>query len=256
MAMYEEQRPDTERPPKRRRPLGGAPEQLFAACTPNSEPVAGRAEYGYQINVLDEGMKILVTIDLPEWQKFRPASAGHRLIEHGYMIRPDARGPDTVNGWREVGMGFMVPVMRLDETGRPTTAAAVPDEDLARTERVSGSPVQRPGLLYADAPGLATPQHRGEAPKLSGIAKAVSELPPPPRPVDGPGCTPAFVPDEEDVMAASRKVLRDAMAEMEAEAGPPPKCCGHISCKGDGPCGYILAGLADGSVRCECEGGS
>ena len=116
MAMYEEQQPDTVRPPKRRRPLGGAPEQLFAACTPNSEPVAGRAEYGYQINVLDESMKILVTIDLPEWQKFRPASAGHRLIEHGYMIHPDARGQEgSINGWRRVSLGMMVPVIRTGD---------------------------------------------------------------------------------------------------------------------------------------------
>jgi hypothetical protein len=32
-------------------------------------------------------------------------------------------------------------------------------------ERVSGPPVRRPGLLYSDAPGLATPQHRVDGPQ-------------------------------------------------------------------------------------------
>ena len=56
-----------------------------------------------------------------------------------------------------------------------TTDVKGPDdipERLDAQERVSGPPVQRPGLLYSDAPGLATPQHRM---------------------VDGPGCTPAVV---------------------------------------------------------------
>lgn len=89
---------------------------LMAACTPNSLPdAAGEVEHGFQINVLDDGMTVLATIDLPDWETFRPASAGHRLIERGYMIRPDARGPETVNGWRRAGIGFMTQVMRLDD---------------------------------------------------------------------------------------------------------------------------------------------
>lgn len=93
---------------------------LMAACTPNSLPDdEGDVEHGFQINVLDHNLEILATIDLPDWESFRPASAGHRLIEHGYMIRPDTRTPETVNGWREVGSGWMTQVMRLDdeETG-------------------------------------------------------------------------------------------------------------------------------------------
>lgn len=89
------------------------PNDLFAACTPNSLPDAeGHVEHGFQINVMNDAMAILTTIDLPDWETFRPASAGHRLIEHGYMIHPDARGvPQSVNGWRSVGPGFMVPVI-------------------------------------------------------------------------------------------------------------------------------------------------
>jgi hypothetical protein len=92
-------------------------ETLTAACTPNSHPdEAGRVGHGYQITVLDGRMEILATVDLPDWESFGPATAGHRLIEHGYMIRPDARGlPDTVNGWRQVGSGWLVPVVRIDD---------------------------------------------------------------------------------------------------------------------------------------------
>lgn len=89
---------------------------LMAACTPNSLPDAdGEVEHGFQINVLDDSATILVTIDLTDWETFRPASAGHRLIEHGYLIRPDARTPETVNGWSRAGMGWVTSVMRLDD---------------------------------------------------------------------------------------------------------------------------------------------
>lgn len=93
---------------------------LVATCTPNSQPFfthegESQCEHGYQINVLDSDLNILATINLLDWQSFRPASAGHRLIEHGYMIRPDARSTDTVNGWRAVGSGWIVPVIRTQE---------------------------------------------------------------------------------------------------------------------------------------------
>jgi len=89
---------------------------LLATCTPNSLPDAeGKTAHGFQINVLDHGMNIITTINLPEWESFRPASAGHRLIEHGFMIRPDARGPETVNGWSPTGPGYTVPVIRTDD---------------------------------------------------------------------------------------------------------------------------------------------
>lgn len=86
---------------------------LMAACTPNSLPDAeGEVEHGFQLNVLDDAMVIVATIELPEWETFRAASAGHRLIEHGYMIHPNARAAaDTVNGWRRVGLGWMTQVI-------------------------------------------------------------------------------------------------------------------------------------------------
>ncbi|WP_329318025.1 hypothetical protein [Streptomyces sp. NBC_01262] len=68
-------------------------QQLTAICTGTPD--------GYRLRVLAEDHDSDL-LDLPlDWDSFRPASAGHRLIEHGYMIRPDARTPETVNGWRE-----------------------------------------------------------------------------------------------------------------------------------------------------------
>lgn len=86
-----------------------------AACTPNSYPHEdGRVEHGFQINVVDDRMTVLATIDLPEWEHFLPASAGHRLIEHGWMILPHARGPKMVNGWHHAGIGWITRVIRTE----------------------------------------------------------------------------------------------------------------------------------------------
>ncbi|MDX3241695.1 hypothetical protein [Streptomyces sp. ME18-1-4] len=86
--------------------------QLTAICTGMPD--------GYRIRVLAEDHDGDLVDLIFDWDSFRPASAGHRLIEHGYMIRPDARTPDAVNGWREVpGQPgtWSVPVM-------PTNGAA------------------------------------------------------------------------------------------------------------------------------------
>ncbi|MXM62184.1 hypothetical protein GR925_01635 [Streptomyces sp. HUCO-GS316] len=57
---------------------------------------------GYRLRVLaDDQDGDLLDLAL-DWDTFRPASAGHRLIEHGYMIRPDARTSEAVNGWRKI----------------------------------------------------------------------------------------------------------------------------------------------------------
>lgn len=135
---------------------------LTATCTGTPE--------GYRIRVLDEDHDVCLVQLLFDWDSFRPASAGHRLIEHGYRIRPDARASDAVNGWREVpGQPgtWSVPVIptngdtsdtqtmvgeRLVEAvshwaeGRHDQAREVL-EDLAR----NGTP----SLLYGAATGLA-----------------------------------------------------------------------------------------------------
>lgn len=92
--------------------------ELIATCTPNSQPHGdGRVEHGYQINVLDDQLTIHATIDLADWENFRPASAGHRLIEVGYMISPGVDRAD-LNGWQRTASGYMVPVVSLDEVDR------------------------------------------------------------------------------------------------------------------------------------------
>lgn len=77
---------------------------LTAVCTPNSHPDEdGRVEHGYQLNVLDPDLRIVATVDLPDWTTFQPAEAGRQLAEHGYTIRPDAHGWRTaalnLNSW-------------------------------------------------------------------------------------------------------------------------------------------------------------
>lgn len=107
-------------PPVDEQPVDG-PAVLMATCTPNSAPFwhddVQRCEHGFQINVLDAELHIVVTIDLPEWESFRPASAGHRLIEHGWMIAPhtrDEQHPETVNGWRAIGSGWVTQVISTE----------------------------------------------------------------------------------------------------------------------------------------------
>ncbi|MFE7757615.1 hypothetical protein [Streptomyces sp. NPDC057429] len=67
----------------------------------NFTAVCVATDTGYRLRVLSEG-RDLVRLDLDDWEEFRPASAGHRLIEHGYTIRPDQRSADTVAGWRAI----------------------------------------------------------------------------------------------------------------------------------------------------------
>lgn len=89
--------------------------ELIAVCTPNSHPdQGGGVNHGFQINVLDDQLGILATVDLPDWETFRPASAGHRLIEVGYMISPGVDRAD-LNGWKAAAHGYTVPVVSLNE---------------------------------------------------------------------------------------------------------------------------------------------
>ncbi|MFI9311245.1 hypothetical protein [Streptomyces triculaminicus] len=60
---------------------------------------------------------------------------------------------------------------------------------------------------------------------------------------------------DADVMEAARAVLREELAATFP--GPAPSCCGHVTCEGDEPCGYVIVAMIDGSVRCKCrQGGS
>jgi hypothetical protein len=93
-----------------RSPTQGERPMTTAICSPTAD--------GYVLRVVgDTASSDLVRVDL-DWEEFRPASAGHRLIENGWMIRPDARGPETVNGWRETPTAaghWSVPVVSTAE---------------------------------------------------------------------------------------------------------------------------------------------
>lgn len=194
--------------------------ELTAVCTPNSHPHPdGRVEHGYQINVLDEGLSIVATVDLPEWESFRPASAGHRLIEHGYMIRPDARGPQAVNGWRRAEPGldsWSVPVVRVDvgdlvrvvDYAPPALDGAEPCPECTGTA-VSGAWFEQP--RSDGRPPLAV---AAACTACMGCGRAVHD-----------GCAPGVhVNDDEDDV---EELLDDELDEDQDQAEPCPSCGGR-----------------------------
>ncbi|MFF7475081.1 hypothetical protein [Streptomyces sp. NPDC008092] len=148
---------------------------LTAICTGTPD--------GYLIRVLDEDHGVYLVHLFFDWGSFRPASAGHRLIEHGYMIRPDARTPDAVNGWREVpGQPgtWSVPVMPTggDTTETHSTVAERLVEavshwtegrhDQAREVLADLARNGTPSLLYGVATGLAVMAKEALA-KMQGL---------------------------------------------------------------------------------------
>ncbi|WP_031186361.1 MULTISPECIES: hypothetical protein [unclassified Streptomyces] len=84
--------------------------EFFAACTPNSLPNDdGIAEHGWQLNILDEKMAILTTVDLPEWKSFDEHTATQRLATMGCTLRDDPKAP-AQDGWTPAGIGHMASV--------------------------------------------------------------------------------------------------------------------------------------------------
>jgi hypothetical protein len=86
--------------------------------------ICSRTESGFTLRVLEDGCRDgdkvrNVVREHLDWGDFRPASAGHRLIDLGWIIRPDVRGPDRVNGWIKadpcLGEVWTVPVLRVEE---------------------------------------------------------------------------------------------------------------------------------------------
>ncbi|MFJ9907942.1 hypothetical protein ACIRVK_34560 [Streptomyces sp. NPDC101152] len=135
---------------------------LTATCTSTPD--------GYRIRVLDEDYGVYLVHLFFDWDSFRPASAGHRLIEHGYMIRPDARTPNAVNGWREVPgqpETWSVPVMPTNG-GTPETHPMITERlveavshwmegrhDQAQEVLADLARNGTPSLMYGVATGLA-----------------------------------------------------------------------------------------------------
>ena len=91
---------------------GGSPRGYIAVAS-------GTGLRGYLISVVEtDSLLPVLRIDLPEWESFRPASAGHRLIEHGYMTNSDAHfRPETAAGWYALSETvFAAPVHPTDQT--------------------------------------------------------------------------------------------------------------------------------------------
>lgn len=85
---------------------------LFAACTPNSLPEHGRTEHGWQINIVNDAMTVLHTVDLPDWNTFHETEAAAALERAGYALPPSTE-------WAPAGLGFMAAVV-----GAPTAPTA------------------------------------------------------------------------------------------------------------------------------------
>lgn len=100
------------------------PEDAQAALENANPPFLALAE---PYAAVKDGWKITIlrtcdathaeTITLPDWADFRPASAGHRLIEYGYMLPAAAHfAPDREAGWHPVpGKGWSAPAYPRDE---------------------------------------------------------------------------------------------------------------------------------------------
>lgn len=76
----------------------------FAAPTP--DPL------GWHLHVIGPTGECVASVDLPDWAEWRGASAGHRLIEHGYMVTAASHWEaDRAAGWVQLAGGtYAAPV--------------------------------------------------------------------------------------------------------------------------------------------------
>ncbi|MEU4352804.1 hypothetical protein [Streptomyces sp. NPDC023838] len=107
--------PDPKAPTLREQ-IAEAPGGAFLAEATPTDP------RGYVITVTNHTPEPeqMLRIELPEWDDFRAASAGHRLIEYGFQVLPAAHfEPDRAAGWkpRADGLTYTAPVYRLPEKG-------------------------------------------------------------------------------------------------------------------------------------------
>lgn len=102
--------------PTLREQIAEAPGGAFLATAVPTEPG------GYVITVTKHTPEPveLLRLDLPDWDHFRSASAGHRLIERGFQVLPAAHyEPDRAAGWKPGtdGLTFTAPVYGIRENG-------------------------------------------------------------------------------------------------------------------------------------------
>lgn len=85
--------------------------------------VAKRENTGWSITVAENGT-VHAYIPLPHWHEFRPASAGHRLIEHGWTVHTSAFSDRArMAGWIDQASGaYVAPVARDDALLRQVCA--------------------------------------------------------------------------------------------------------------------------------------
>jgi hypothetical protein len=81
-----------------------------------AEELASRS--GWRISVLRTSDAAPVhSIVLPDWDRWKPTTAGDRLIEHGYAVVAIAHfGPERVGGWLQIGeSSYTAPVYTRTE---------------------------------------------------------------------------------------------------------------------------------------------
>ena len=77
--------------------------------------------YPIKMVVLDaRSLDVRLSLTFEEWTSFRPASAGHRLIENGFAIRDRSRG---MAGWDTLeGVGYTAALISAEDIGGPPPA--------------------------------------------------------------------------------------------------------------------------------------
>jgi hypothetical protein len=181
----------TPRVPTLREQISTAPGGAFLARATPTDPTG----YVITVTAYSPEPEQLLRLELGEWDYFRAASAGHRLIEAGFSVLPAAHyEPDRAAGWKNGAdaLSFTAPVYRLpapaafpipgaqqlSDPGNPTTTAiellqgieslAVRwegeghHEDAATVRRTGPEFVARLSALIAEDPAEMLPLARQE----------------------------------------------------------------------------------------------
>ncbi|EST17890.1 hypothetical protein [Streptomyces niveus] len=108
---------ETPKVPSLREQIAEAPGGAFLAEAVPTDP----GGYVLTVTRYTPEPEELLRLELPDWDHFRSASAGHRLIEQGFQVLPAAHyEPDRAAGWKPGadGLTYTAPVFGI----RPTKA--------------------------------------------------------------------------------------------------------------------------------------
>ncbi|WP_316782820.1 hypothetical protein [Streptomyces sasae] len=121
---------------------------------------------GWYIHVLAvDGPTLAHALAFPQWTDWRPASAGHRLIEKGYMVHPPAHvETDRAAGWQHLPGGrWAAPVHTRDELAGPASPGQAGADDRGEVGTGRTSPRAAAfALVGAVASHAATHHNRGQ----------------------------------------------------------------------------------------------